>query len=206
MCWQSCEHQLSVVLGKKLLLSSRKVWEIQIFYSKFYKRNSSSMWLCKDVKILTKLYPGADCSYRDVIDFLQVVLYVTLGHPVQIRQRREKYTNREGIREKGKQGLCKESSISDCMGLQRRVGEDSPYSVEQVSFSAMRQPSSYSQKSQKLTLMVNTIVDHYVWQWASSYKKISRHCPTLVRMCLCMCVNQNGVRQDIWGNSPVLVG
>lgn len=37
---------------------------------------------------LTKLYPGADCSNRNVIDFLQVVLYVIFGHSVQNKKRR----------------------------------------------------------------------------------------------------------------------
>lgn len=37
----------------------------------------------KVAKTLTKLYPGTDCSHRDIIDLLQVVLYVILGHSVQ---------------------------------------------------------------------------------------------------------------------------
>lgn len=78
------------------------------------------MCLCKVMKTLTKLYPGADCSYRNVVDLLQVVLYVTLGHSVQTcpeeTKRREKQTKREGEREKREQGLCKASSISVHIG------------------------------------------------------------------------------------------
>lgn len=35
------------------------------------------------MKTPTKLYPGAHCSNRDFVDFLQVVFDITLGHPVQ---------------------------------------------------------------------------------------------------------------------------
>lgn len=41
------------------------------------------MCLCKVGKTLTKLYPGTDCSHMDIIDVLQVVLYVILRHSVQ---------------------------------------------------------------------------------------------------------------------------
>lgn len=35
-----------------------------------------------ETEILTKLYPGADSTDRDIIDFLQVVLHITLCHSV----------------------------------------------------------------------------------------------------------------------------
>lgn len=38
----------------------------------------------KPMRRLTKLYPGADSSNRDIIDLLQVVLHIILGHSVQI--------------------------------------------------------------------------------------------------------------------------
>lgn len=43
---------------------------------------------------LTKLYPGANCSNRDIIDVLQVVLYVTLGHSVAKGKKRGKWGER----------------------------------------------------------------------------------------------------------------
>lgn len=48
-------------------------------------------------KKLTKLYPGTNCTHRNVIDLLQVVLYVIFGHSVQNRKtniRREKVRER----------------------------------------------------------------------------------------------------------------
>lgn len=47
------------------------------------------------VEELTKLYPGAHCSNRDLVDFFQVVFDIIFGHSVQ------KYTKREQHR-----GLC----------------------------------------------------------------------------------------------------
>lgn len=66
------------------------------------------MCLCKAERTLTKLYPGTDCSNRDVIDLLQVVFYVILGHSVQTcpeQDREEKNTNRKKEGEKVEQGL-----------------------------------------------------------------------------------------------------
>lgn len=73
------------------------------------------------MQTLTKLYPGADCSHRNVVDLLQVVLYVTLGHSVQTcpeeTKRGEKQTKKGGREgEKGEEGLCKASNISVHIG------------------------------------------------------------------------------------------
>lgn len=38
---------------------------------------------CLCTKTLTKLYPGADYCHRDIINLLQVVLYVIFGHSVE---------------------------------------------------------------------------------------------------------------------------
>lgn len=55
------------------------------------------MCLCEVVKTLTKLYPGTNSSHRDVINLLQVVLYVILGHSVQNTKTN---VGREEIRQK----------------------------------------------------------------------------------------------------------
>lgn len=65
------------------------------------------MCLCKVMKTLTKLYPGADCSYRNVVDLLQVVLYVTLGHSVQTCPRGDEEKRKTD--EKGRENERKES-------------------------------------------------------------------------------------------------
>lgn len=44
------------------------------------------------MKALTKLYPGAHYSNRNLIDFLQVVFDIIFGHPVQkYTKEREKH-------------------------------------------------------------------------------------------------------------------
>lgn len=64
--------------------------------------------LVQSTGALTILYPGTDSSHWDVIDLLQVILYVVLGHSVQKYPRRwrgEKHTDkggREKERERGK--------------------------------------------------------------------------------------------------------
>ncbi len=89
------------------------------------------------MKTLTKLYPGADCSYRDIIDLLQVVLYVTLGHSVQtcpeatekekkkntqIGKKREKKTGvMQGIQQNCSHGV--RSGLNVCVG-RKGVRED----------------------------------------------------------------------------------
>lgn len=53
---------------------------------------------------LTKLYPGAYRSYRDLIDILQVVFDIVFGHSVQKYAERERSTgvnNTNNLRDVG---------------------------------------------------------------------------------------------------------
>lgn len=74
--------------------------------------------LVQSTGALTVLYPGTDSSHWDVIDLLQVVLYVVLGHSVQTypEETEKGKTHRRGGREREDQRLCKASSISVCVG------------------------------------------------------------------------------------------
>lgn len=50
--------------------------------------------------MLTKLYPGADGPHWNVVDFLQVVFHVTLGHSVmETREGAIQASEKLGVRE-----------------------------------------------------------------------------------------------------------
>lgn len=79
-------HLLHGALRGILLLFWKDVWEGerlplgQLNVGYFIVRLLNLLVEMVPLLVGAKLYPGADCSYRDAVDLLQVVLYVTLGH------------------------------------------------------------------------------------------------------------------------------